>query len=128
MWRAALSEAQILADMEGTLTGDEGVRAASWRFNEPAGAAVLDDWPEAHHGTLGMWGIEETRPTRLVGLARPIQVLASPYDADSDLVYLQVDAEEPLEVDDHEDSPDIPDGPEGPDGPDGPRGPRVYLD
>ncbi len=52
IWGYTRSQAEILADMNGTLTGSEPNLIAYWNFDNTSGTSVPDSGPNGLHGTM----------------------------------------------------------------------------
>ncbi len=63
VWNTARSAAEIQANFDQSLAGNEAGLVGYWRFNEPTGTTAIDSSAQANHGLLGN-GVAANMPTR----------------------------------------------------------------
>lgn len=62
IWSVARTQAEIAADMDRRLNGDEPGLEGYWKFDEAAGSTASDSTPHLYHATLvgAAWNVEAT--------------------------------------------------------------------
>jgi hypothetical protein len=79
VWNYARTQAEIQADMNREISGDEEGLVGYWRFNEGEGTTAYDTSPYENHGALV--GATWTKDTAPVAPGRPPVFASRPYPA-----------------------------------------------